>query len=428
MSNSLKIAIAGLGTVGAGVVKLLRENTDAITARCGKSIEVVAVAARDKKKDRGVDLSKVQWLDDPQQLAKTDADIVVELIGGAEGPAHQLVEAALANKKHVVTANKALVAYQAKKLAALAEKNKVVLAFEAAVAGGIPIIQALRNGLAANQFKRIVGILNGTSNFILTQMQKQGTSFEDALAEAQRLGYAEADPSFDVNGNDTAHKLSILTALAYGCLPDPEHIYVEGIREVTKRDMEFATELGYTIKLLGITSLTPKGIEQRVHPCMVPLDSPIGVDGVYNAIVAEGNAVGRVIFEGRGAGAGPTASSVVADIIDIARGTRYLPFTLPAEKLAQHPATAFDEFRTSYYLRAGVIDRPGVLAEVTGIFRDESISMRSFLQHGHKPGEAVQLVVTTHETQESALKRAVKKIAALDSVVDAPHVIRIEQI
>ncbi len=355
-------------------------------------------------------------------------DVVVELIGGAEGMARELVETSLLAGKSVVTANKALIAHHGLHLASMAEKTGAMLAFEAAVAGGIPIIKALRDGLAANRFRRIVGILNGTCNYILTSMWETKRSFDDVLKEAQSLGYAEAEPSFDVDGIDTAHKLAILTSLAYGSAPAIGNVYVEGIRRITLRDMEFADELGYAIKLLGITAQTEHGIEQRVHPCMVAKDSPLGtVHGVYNAILAEGDAVGTVFFEGRGAGAGPTASSVVADIMDIARGVTYKPFTLPVAALHSLPFAGMEHLRCSYYLRLSVTDRPGVLAEVTSIFKTEKISLRSFLQHSHKPGETVQLVLTTHETHESSMMKAVAAIAKLDSMKEQPYMIRIEE-
>ena len=297
------------------------------------------------------------------------------------------------------------------------------------VAGGIPIIKALRDGLAANKFRRVAGILNGTCNYILSTMWNTRKGFDVVLKEAQDLGYAEVEPSFDVDGIDTAHKLAILTSLAYGSPPAIDKVYVEGIRRVTIRDMEFASELGYAIKLLGISSLSERGLEQRVHPCMVPKDSPLAsVPGVTNAIIAEGDAVGQVMFEGQGAGAGPTASSVVADIMDIARGVRYKPFTLPAAELTSVNFAPMEQLRCSYYLRLAVIDRPGVLAEVTDIFRRQHISMRSFLQHSHRPGETVQLVLTTHDTMESSMRAAVESIALLSSVVETPYMIRIENL
>ncbi len=426
----LRIGIAGLGTVGGGALKILSENAELLAERCGRPIVIHAISAHDKTKDRGVDISKMRWVDNALDMASDPTiDVVVELIGGAEGMARELVEKSLLAGKSVVTANKALIAHHGTRLAEMAEKTGAVLAFEAAVAGGIPIIKALRDGLAANQFKRVAGILNGTCNYILTSMREHKCSFDDALKEAQKLGYAEAEPSFDVDGIDTAHKLAILASLAYGAAPAIDRVHVEGIRRVTLRDMEFAAELGYAIKLLGIASVTAKGIEQRVHPCLVPLNSPLGtVNSVYNAVLVEGDSVGTVFFEGRGAGAGPTGSSVVADLMDIARGVTYKPFTLPASALKTLPESGMENLQCSYYLRLAVIDKPGVLAEITGIFKREDISLRSFIQHSHATGETVQLVGTTHETQESAMQRAIAAIATLASVKEKPYMIRIENI
>jgi homoserine dehydrogenase len=393
-------------------------------------VVIVGVSARDKKADRGVDTSSLHWFDDPMAMATSpEVDVVVEMIGGSEGIARKLVETALQNGKSVVTANKALIAHHGIDLAKMAEKSGALLTFEAAVAGGIPIIKALRDGLAANHFSRIAGIMNGTCNYILSAMWEQKRSFEDVLADAMAKGYAEADPSFDIDGIDTAHKLAILTSLAYGCAPAIDALYVEGIRRVTLVDMEFAAELGYIIKLLGITTVTPQGILQRVHPCMVPVGSSLGsVHGVYNAIHVEGDAVGKVLFEGRGAGEGPTGSSVVADIMDIARGISYKPFTLPVSQLSAASFAPIDTLSSSYYLRLSVVDKPGVLADVTGIFKTEQISLRSFIQRGHAPGEVVQLVLTTHEAKESAMLRAITAIEKLEIVRDKPYMIRIENL
>lgn len=429
-TQPLRLGIAGLGTVGCGALQILQNQKCLLSARCGRDIEVVAVSARDKQKQRPVSLAGMRFCDDPLALAALpDVDVVVELIGGAEGVARTLTEKAFLAGKSVVTANKALIAHHGVALAQLAESKGVVWAFEAAVAGGIPIIKALREGLGANAFSRVVGILNGTCNYILTNMWESKRSFAAVLKEAQDLGYAEAEPSFDVDGIDTAHKIAILTSLAFGCPPALDSLYCEGISRLSLLDMEFAAELGYVIKLLGISAIGAEGIEQRVHPCMVRQESPLGtVSGVYNAILLEGDAVGTVMFEGRGAGAGPTGSAVVADIMDIARGVAYNPFTLPVPALKDIPFSGMDRLRCSYYVRLSVIDRPGVLAEVTGIFRQEQISLRSFLQHSHAPGEAVNLVLTTHETSEPAMLRAVQLIGSLASVKEQPFMIRIETV
>jgi homoserine dehydrogenase len=428
MTRPLAIGVAGLGTVGAGVLKLLRDNAGLIAARAGRPIAVTAVAARDRGRDRGVPLDGLRWYEDPVALAADGTlDVVVELIGGSDGPAKALVEAALAAGKPVVTANKALLALHGASLAEQAEATQVALAFEAAVAGGIPAIKGLREGLAANRISRVTGILNGTCNYILTCMRDQGREFADVLAEAQKLGYAEADPSFDIDGIDAAHKLAILAALAFGRPVDFSAVHVEGIRNVTALDIRLAEELGYRIKLLGIAEATDGGVSTRVHPCMVPVSHPIAVvDGVYNAVVAEGDFVGRVVLEGRGAGAGPTASAVVADLIDIARNRATPVWGAGTAALAQIPAVPMDRHHGAYYLRLMVLDRPGVVAEITGVLRDHAISLESMIQRGRAPGEAVPIVLTTHICQEAAMRGALARIAALDSVLEPPASIRIE--
>jgi homoserine dehydrogenase len=425
MSKPLSIGVAGLGTVGAGVLRLVAENGDIVAARAGRPITVGAVSARARGRDRGVALDGLRWHEDPVALAgDPGVDVVVELIGGSDGPARALVEAAIAAGKPVVTANKALLAVHGAAIAELAEARGVPLAFEAAVAGGIPAIKGLREGLAANRLRRVAGILNGTCNYILTTMREQGREFAEVLAEAQALGYAEADPSFDIDGIDAAHKLAILAALAFGRPVDFGAVHVEGIREVTALDIALAGELGYRIKLLGIAGRDEVGISARVHPCMVPAAAPIArVDGVFNAVVAEGDFVGRVMLEGRGAGAGPTASAVVADLIDIARG-RHTPVWGGALDAA--PAVPMERHRGAYYLRLMVLDRPGVIADVTGILRDQAISLESMLQRGRAPGEAVPVVLTTHDCEEAAMRAALTRIAALDAVLEKPALIRIE--
>lgn len=429
-ASPLRIGIAGLGTVGSGTLNILRQQSELLTERCGRKLEVVAISASNKNKKRDVDVSGLRWVENPLELANSsEIDVVVEMIGGSEGVAKTLVETALANGKSVVTANKALIAHHGVELAKLAEKSGAVLAFEAAVAGGIPIIKTLRDGLAANKFARVMGILNGTCNYILTNMWESKRGFDEVLKEAQELGYAEADPSFDVDAIDTAHKILILASLAYGCAPAIDKVYVEGIRRITLRDMKFAEELGYTIKLLGIALQTESGIQQRVHPCMVGKTSMLGtVQGVYNAVLVEGNSVGRIFLEGRGAGANPTGSSVVADIMDIARGVKYKPFSLPVAKLQMNNFTGMESLKSSYYLRLAVADKPGVLAEVTDIFKQHNISLRTFLQHSHAPGENVQLVLTTHETQEANMLTAIAEVSRLSSVLEQPLMIRIEEL
>ncbi len=428
MSRPLSVGLAGLGTVGTGVLRLLRDNAAIVAARAGRPIAVTAVSARDRTRGRAVPVSGLRWYDDPVALAGDPAiDVFVEVIGGSENPARASVQAALEQRKPVVTANKALLAVHGAALAALAEQAGVALAFEAAVAGGVPVIKALREGLAANRISRVAGILNGTCNYILTVMRERGREFADVLADAQKLGYAEADPSFDVDGIDAAHKLAILAALAFGRPVAFDAVHVEGIRAISALDIAFAGELGYRIKLLGIARQNDSGIEARVHPCMVPEAAPIArVDGVFNAVVAEGDFVGRVMLEGRGAGEGPTASAVVADLIDIARGRATPVWGAGSAALSDAPSVPMSAHVGCYYLRLMVVDRPGVIADVTAVLRDCGISLESMLQHGRSPGEAVPVVLVTHETKESAMRTALDRIGALDTVLEAPTLIRIE--
>lgn len=430
MSKILRVGLAGLGTVGGGVVELLDRNADVITQRCGKRIKLVAVSARDRTKPRDPLLISTQWENDALALAaRDDVDVVVEVIGGSEGIAKSLAEHTLGNGKHLVTANKALIAHHGVALATLAEKNKVMLAFEAAVAGGIPIIDTLRNGLAANRFKRVAGILNGTSNYILSTMQKEHRDFLDVLAEAQHKGYAETDPSFDIDGIDVAHKVAIITSLVFGTQVNLASVAIEGIRSITKDDMRYAQELGFTIKLLGITEVTPHGILQRVHPCLVALDAALGqVDGAYNAIHIESDAAIRSFLEGQGAGASPTASSIVADLIQIARGDAFHPFTISVDQLKPMQPAAMANVLSRYYLCITAQDKPGVLAEITTIFANESISVESMIQRTHQANTPAQIVITTHETKESAMQNALQSIASLASVLQPPRMIRIEEL
>ncbi|MFO0388139.1 MAG: homoserine dehydrogenase [Alphaproteobacteria bacterium] len=430
MNKPLRIGIAGLGTVGCGAINILHNNAELITNRCGRAIEIVAVTAGNKNKKRDADISGLKWVDSAlDMVADTSIDVVVEAIGGSEGIARELVEKSLTAGRSVVTANKALIAHHGIGLAKLAEQHNAMLAFEAAVAGGIPVIKALRDGLAANRFTHIAGIINGTCNYILSRMRGEGLDLPVVMEEAGKLGYLEADPSFDVDGIDAAHKLSILTSLAFGCAPAIDKVYMEGIRGVSKHDIQFAEELGYVVKLLGIASVSDEGILQRVHPALVPISSSLAnVNGSFNAIQIEGDAVGTVFLEGRGAGAGPTGSSVVADVMDIARGVAYKPFTLPVASLKAPKFASMENLKCSYYLRLSVIDKPGVLADVTSIFRDAQISMRSVIQHSHNPGEVVQIVITTHETQESSMQKAMDALAKLGSVKEKPYRIRIESV
>ncbi len=427
MTEPLRIAIAGLGTVGAGTLTLLQENRGVLAARCGRPLDVIGVSARDRSKDRGVSLEGIAWVDDAASLAELDVDVVVELIGGEEGAARALVERALARGLDVVTANKALVAHHGAHLAECAEAAGAHLGFEAAVAGGIPIVKALREGLAANRARRIYGILNGTCNYMLTNMRETGRSFDAVLADAQRLGYAEADPSFDVDGVDTAHKLAILASLAFGSRLDFASAFVEGIRAVAPEDIAYAEELGYRIKLLGIAERTEAGLAQRVHPCMVPRTAPIAsVEGVLNAVAADTDFAGATVHEGAGAGARATASAVVADLVDIARGVRLPVFSVPSGALERvSPAPIARRFG-AYYIRLAVADQPGVIADIAACLRDHSVSMEALVQRGRKPGDTVPVVMTTHDVEEASMRLALERIAALDTVAAPPRLIRIE--
>jgi homoserine dehydrogenase len=426
----LRIGIAGLGTVGGGVLRLLQAHADLLAQRSGRRIVVAAVSARDRHRDRGVPLDGVRWYDDAVALAADPViDVVVELIGGANGIAKAVCETAIGHGKQVVTANKALLAVHGADLAARAEEAGVALAFEAAVAGGIPAIKGLREGLAGNRIDGVFGILNGTCNYILTEMRTTGREFSEVLAEAQKLGYAEADPSFDVDGVDAAHKLAVLAALAFNARVEFDDLHIEGIRQISALDIAYAQELGYRIKLLGIARRTDEGLSLRVHPCMVAEASPIAhVEGVFNAVVAQGDFVGQVMMTGRGAGAGPTASAVVADLVDLARGLKVPVLGIPAARLERAVVLPMDHRRGAYYLRLMVVDRPGVIADVAAAMRDQQISVESLLQRGRSPGDAVPLVIVTHETDEAAMARLLAALGALDAVLEPPHVIRIEDL
>ncbi len=429
MNSVLRIGVAGLGTVGAGLVKLLSANDDLIAARCGRRIEVTAVAARDHAKDRGFSKSRFVWFKDPVELAASpDIDVFVELIGGTDVAA-AAVEAALNAGKHVVTANKALIAAKGADLAKTAEKWGLSLNFEAAAAGGIPIVKALREGLAGNEISRVIGILNGTCNYILTQMEETGRSFAEVLSEAQALGYAEADPTLDVGGGDTAHKLAILASLAFGTVPDMDGVYTQGIERISPIDIAFAREFGHRIKLLGIASMTPNGLEARVHPAMIPLGTPLAdVMGVLNGVLTESSAAGQSVFEGRGAGGGPTASAVVSDLIDIARGSKVAPFGVPSGALKTPARANLGERQGTFYLRFDVLDKPGVLATIAQCLADKHVSIESMIQRGRAPDEKVGIVIITHDARESDVIGAIKAVEAAGAVVEPPCMIRMERL
>ncbi|WP_339781556.1 homoserine dehydrogenase [uncultured Thalassospira sp.] len=430
MRNVVKIGVAGLGTVGAGTVKLLSEHRDNLADRSGTPMIVTAVSARDRTRDRGFSTEGLTWYEDAREMAlDSNVDVIVETIGGSDGIAYDLCKAALEAGKHVVTANKALIALRGVELARIADAHNVTIAYEAAVAGGIPIIKALREGLSGNVISRVTGILNGTCNYILTTMREQGRDFSDVLAEAQKLGYAEADPSFDVDGIDAAHKLAILTSLAFGVEVDFDAIAIEGIRCVSALDIQMAEELGYRIKLLGISKQTAEGIEQRVSPVLVDRKTQISkVEGVFNAVALEGDYVGPVILQGRGAGERPTASAVVADLVDIAAGRKTPIFGVAANRLKKNVRAPLEKHVGAYYLRLMVWDRPGVMAEVTAALAGNGVSMASMIQQGRAEteGGVVPVVFITHETNEGAMHEALATIAGFESNSQPPVLMRIE--
>ncbi len=441
MANELNLGIAGLGTVGIGVLELVSAHGHSFPSRTGCAVNVQAVSARDRRKNRKVDISSYEWFDDPVALAASDGiDVFVELIGGEEGVARTAVETALKSGKHVVTANKALLASHGVALAKIADENGVALNFEAAVAGGIPAIKTIRESLLANDITRVYGILNGTCNYILTRMQKEGRNFDDVLQEAQDAGYAEADPSFDVGGHDTAHKLSLLTTLAFGVETSFDTIYVEGIESISLTDIEAADELGYRIKLLGVALRTNSGIEQRVHPTMVPKNTAIAeVDGATNCVAFNGDFAGDIMLIGPGAGAHPTASSVVSDVLDIAKGVILPPFARHTNDLEPYKRARMRAHEGGYYIRLSVYDRPGAFAAIAERMAEQEISLESIVQRRPRsalPGIDAQLddgsplpvVMITHKTTEAAIRAALEKIEDEGNVNETPQMIRIEKL
>ncbi|EKF19727.1 homoserine dehydrogenase [Nitratireductor pacificus] len=435
MAEALRIGIAGLGTVGASVVRCMTEKEAELTRQCGREMALTAVSARDRNRDRGIALGNAQWFDDPVELARTaEIDVFVELVGGSDGAALAAVKAALHAGRHVVTANKALLSKHGVELAGIAEEKGVLLNYEASVAGGIPVIKTMREALAGNTVSRVFGIMNGTANYILTRMEDEGLSFVDCLAEAQRLGYAEADPTFDIEGHDTAHKLSILTSLAFGCRISADDIYMEGISNITQADIRAAAELGYRIKLLGVAQRTDSGIEQRVHPTMVPTHSVIAqVHGVTNAVAIETDILGELLLSGPGAGGNATASAVIGDIADIAKsrpGFQHGPvFGRPAKKLAPYKKARMRAHAGGYFIRMTVHDRAGVFAAIAKRMANNDISLESIVQHadGGLPSEQKNVILVTHETTEAAVRKAVDGVMQDGHLVDKPQVIRIER-
>jgi homoserine dehydrogenase len=436
MSLMLRVGIAGLGTVGASVIQLLHNQSNALRTLTGRPICVTGVSARTKARDRGIDMSGLEWFDDPVELAQSsNIDLFVELIGGDEGSARKAVEAALKAGKPVVTANKALLAKHGMSLAAIAEDKRVALAFEASVAGGIPVVKTLREGLAGNSIQRVYGILNGTCNYILSKMEQEGLSFDVCLKEAQDLGYAEADPTFDIGGFDTAHKLAILTSLAFGTAIDAEAVHIEGIQAITLEDLRSADELGFRIKLLGVAQRTSRGIEQRVHPTMVPKSSPIAqVMGVLNAVTIDADAVKELTLVGPGAGGLATASAVVADIADIARGIRSAPFGLPTGELEVVERIPMQRHEGGYYIRLMVQDRPGAVASIATRMAERGISLESIMQKRPLSSKSaselknvVPVVLITYATTETIVREALDKVVEDGMIAGLPQVIRIER-
>ena len=435
MIEPLRVGVAGLGTVGAALIAQVARQQEALAARCGRGIKIVAVSARSRGKNRGVDLKNMKWFADAAALARApDIDVFVELIGGAGDPAHSAVAAALKAGKSVVTANKALLAKHGGKLAALAEQHHVALNFEAAVGGAIPIVKTLREGLAGNSFERIYGILNGTCNYILTRMEQDELPFADCLAEAQRLGYAEADPSFDIEGHDTAQKLAILASLAFGIKVDQSAIYVEGISSLAPADLAAADGLGYRVKLLGVAVKTAKGIEQRVHPTMVRKDSAIAqVMGVTNAVTVDAEGINPLTLVGPGAGGAATASAVLSDIGDIARGVRTAPFGRPSALLKSVRKAPMQRHEGGYYIRLLARDKPGTAATIAKRLAEQKISLESIVQRHDQPGSngvkdgSVPVILITYATSEDAVRKALAAVGRDRVISGSPQVIRIEK-
>ncbi len=428
MSTTLRLGIAGLGTVGVGTVKIVQRNAALLTARTGREIAISAVSARTKGLDRGVRLNDYAWEDDPVALARRDdVDVFVELIGGDEGPAKDAVEAAIDAGKDVVTANKALLAMHGQSLAERAEAKGVSIRYEAAVAGGIPAIKALTEGLAGNEITRVMGVMNGTCNYILTRMQSAGMDYQTVFAECEELGYLEADPTLDVGGIDAGHKLAILAAIAFGTKVDFGALSIQGIERITIEDIERATDMGYRIKLLGVAQHSGRGLEARMTPCLVPEASPLGqLEGPTNMVVLEGDSVGQIVLRGAGAGEGPTASAVMADVCDLARGIRLPVFGQPASALRE-PVASTQETPAPFYLRMTLVDKPGALARIAAVLGECGISIDRMRQYGHSSTDAPVLIVT-HKATRDALDAAMAAMHGTGVLVSEPVALRIEEV
>lgn len=428
MSDTLRLGIVGLGTVGRGLVRMIQTHSDLLRLRTGRDIVIQAVCARDPSRDRGVDLSAYDWETDPVALAKrSDIDIFVELMGGSDGPALDATRAALASGKDVVTANKAMMALHGQELAETAEAAGLCLRFEAGVAGTIPAVKCLTEALVGNRIERVVGVMNGTCNYILTRMESAGLSYDAVFAEAAELGYLEADPTLDVGGIDAGHKLSLLAAIAFGTRVNFDGMRLEGIEKITSEDIKRAADLGFRVKLLGVAQMSGRGLEQRMTPCLVPAHSPIGqLENATNMVMFEGDSAGRIVLQGAGAGEGPTSSAVMSDIADLARGLRLPTFGQPATTLVERPS-ARSATPAPYYLRLHLLDKPGALAKITTILGDFGISIDRMRQYGHAEAEAPVLIVT-HKTTRVDLDAALAKFPATGVLSDDPVAIRIEKI
>lgn len=428
MTTPLRLGIAGLGTVGVGIVRIVQKHAALLEQRAGRPVQIVAVSARSKTKNRDVDLSDYTWEDDPVALAKRgDIDVFIEVMGGHEGPAKDATEAAIASGKDVVSANKALLAIHGQAIAEAAENAGRVVRFEAAVAGGIPVVKSLTEGLAGNEITRVMGVMNGSCNYILTRMEDAGLSYEAVFDEANQLGFLEADPELDVGGIDAAHKLALLAAIAFGTQVDFDAVELEGIGSVTIEDIRQAADMGYKIKLLGVAQMTGRGLEQRMSPCLVPDTSPLGqLAGGTNMVVLEGDAVSQIVLRGPGAGEGPTASAVMGDVMDIARGTRISTFGQAAKTLRKTRA-ARAAVAAPYYLRMQLMDKPGALAKVARALGEAGISIDRMRQYGHDDTAAPVLIVT-HKTTRTALDGALTEFKSTGVVTGDPVAIRIEAV
>ncbi len=426
MTQPLRLGIAGLGTVGIGVIKIVRQKANLLASRSGRPIEITAISARDRSKDRGVNLADYAWEDDPVKLAqRDDVDVFVELMGGSTGPAKDSIEAAIAAGKDVVTANKALLAVHGQALAEAAEAEDHVIRFEAAVAGGIPVVKSLTEGLAGNDIERVVGVMNGTCNYILTRMENAGLPYDAVFEEANQLGYLEADPTLDVGGIDAGHKLALLASIAYGTKVNFDGVHLEGIQRVTIEDIEQAADMGFRVKLLGVAQMTGRGLVQRMTPCLVPASSPFGqLQNATNMVMIEGDNVGQIVLRGAGAGEGPTASAVMGDVIDIARGTRVSTFGQPASSLRDVKSAAVSS-PAAYYLRLALEDKPGALAKIATILGESGISIDRMRQYGHDNTSA-PVIIVTHKTDRQSLDNALAGFQNIDVLTTEPVAIRIE--